>query len=463
VAFFRGYTAGDLAGRALGVATIRRLLTGVAVSAVLTSVFSFLNLGLLFFYDARLAGVAAAGLFVVLLATALSVGLQLRHQRAAYRARGEVAGKVLQFLTGIARLRVAGAEGRALALWARDFSAQKRAAFRARSVANAFAVLDAAVPGVAVLAVFGTVAALGDGGPSLGTFLAFNAAFTGVLAAALALGVSLNSLLQAVPLYERLRPILRADPEVSPSRTDPGELGGEVELRHVSFRYHADGPAVLRDLSLHVRPGTFVAVVGPSGAGKSTLFRLLLGFESPAGGSVAYDRRDLAGLDLQAVRRQVGVVLQNGKVVAGDVLTNIVGSSLLGPEDAWEAARLSGLDGDIREMPMGMHTVVSEGGGTLSGGQRQRLMIARAVVTRPRVLLFDEATSALDNQTQAVVGKGLESLKATRIVVAHRLSTVRHADWIYVLEAGRVVQQGRYEDLLGQGGLFAELVKRQLA
>jgi ABC-type bacteriocin/lantibiotic exporter with double-glycine peptidase domain len=206
-----------------------------------------------------------------------------------------------------------------------------------------------------------------------------------------------------------------------------------------------------------------VAFVGPSGSGKSTLFRLLLGFEQPQAGSIYYDGQDLVSLDVQAVRRQLGVVLQNGKVLAGDILTNIVGSTLRTLEDAWEAARLSGLEEDIHQMPMGMHTVVPEGGSTLSGGQRQRLLIARALVSRPRIVLFDEATSALDNRTQAVVSEGLNRLRATRIVIAHRLSTVRHADRIYVLEAGRVVQQGRYEELAGQPGLFADLARRQLA
>jgi ATP-binding cassette subfamily C protein len=463
VPFFRRYTAGDLAGRALGVGTMRRVVNSVVVSSLLGSIFAFCGLGLLFFYDWLLAIVAVLLVLAVVAATALDGWLQLRHQRGMHEIRGKLAGLVLQVITGVARLRVAGAEGRALARWAQGFSEQRRQAFRARVVGNGLAVFQAAVPLLTALVVFALAAQRERAGLSVGAFLAFNAAFGQVLAAALVLGTSVSLLTRAVPLYERLRPLLDEVPEVDPARPDPGELSGEVEVNHVSFRYQPDGPLILDDISAHIRPGEFVAFVGPSGSGKSTLFRLLLGFEQPQAGSIYYDRQELAGLDVQAVRRQMGVVLQNGRVMSGDILTNIIGSTLLTLEDAWEAARLSGLEEDIKQMPMGMHTVIPEGGSTLSGGQRQRLLIARAVVSRPRLLLFDEATSALDNRTQAVVSQGLKRLQATRIVIAHRLSTVVHADRIYVLQAGRLVQQGRYEELAGQPGLFADLVQRQLA
>jgi ATP-binding cassette subfamily C protein len=215
-------------------------------------------------------------------------------------------------------------------------------------------------------------------------------------------------------------------------------------------------------VSFHVKAGEFVAFVGPSGSGKSTVLRLLLGFEEPESGAIYFDGQELAGLDLQAIRSQIGVVLQNGRLMSGDIFTNIVGSSLATIDDAWEAARMAGLDLDVKRMPMGMHTVVSEGGGTLSGGQRQRLMIARALLRRPTVLFFDEATSALDNRTQAIVGESLDRLHATRIVVAHRLSTIMHADQIYVMEGGRIVERGNYGELMENKGLFSELAKRQL-
>jgi NHLM bacteriocin system ABC transporter ATP-binding protein len=460
--FFRRFTAGDLAFRALGIGTIRQVLTDVALSSLLGFVFSLVYFGLLFYYDVRLA-VLACFLFVFILLT-LFVGalIQLRYQRQIYDLRGKIGGVVLQLITGISRLRVAGAEDRALAVWAKDFSLQRKLAFRVRSVANSLAAFNAAVPIVSTMVLFATVSLLPRDSLSLGTFLAFNVAFTQIIFSALTMSTAIGFAVQMVPLYERTKPILQTLPEVDVSKTTPGDLSGDIEISHVSFRYQADGPLVLDDVSLHIRPGEFVAFVGPSGAGKSTIIRLLLGFETPTAGSLYYDHEDLASLDLQAVRRQIGVVLQDSKLMSGDLFSNIIGSSLLTQEDAWEAARMSGLDQDIMQMPMGMHTVIGEGGSTLSGGQRQRLMIARAVVSRPRILLFDEATSALDNETQARVSHSLESLKATRIVVAHRVSTVKNADRIFVLTGGRIVEHGKYEELLARGGLFADLVQRQL-
>ena len=270
-------------------------------------------------------------------------------------------------------------------------------------------------------------------------------------------------MLSVVPIYENAKPILDAEPEVNAAASDPGSLSGAVEAHHLTFHYQPDMPAALQDLSFEVRPGEFVAFVGPSGSGKSTLLRVAAGFEQPDAGSVYFDGQDLAGLDLHAVRNQIGVVLQSGRIMAGDLFTNIVGSSTHTIEDAWEAARMTGLDEDIKAMPMGMHTVVSEGASTLSGGQRQRLMIARAIVNRPRMLFFDEATSALDNRTQAIVSESLEQMHATRIVVAHRLSTIVNADRIHVMTRGRIVQSGRYEELMAEDGIFAALARRQTA
>jgi NHLM bacteriocin system ABC transporter ATP-binding protein len=462
VPFFRRYTAGDLSLRALGIGAIRQVLTDVALSAVLSFVFSLVYFGLLFYYDGRLA-LLACGLFaIILLATGLSAFVQLRYQRGISQARGKITGLVLQMITGIARLRVAGAETRALAVWAREFSVQRKHTFQARSIANNLGTFTTVLPVLSSMALFATVSMLPEGKLSLGAFLAFNVAFVQILAAAIMMSTVIGYAVEVVPLCERAKPILESLPEATAVKAIPFNLSGDIEIGHVSFRYHLDGPLILNDVSLHIRPGEFVALVGPSGAGKSTVLRLLLGFENPTLGSIYYDREDLARLDCQAVRRQIGVVLQDSKLMAGDIFTNITGSSLLSLEDAWEAARLSGLAEDIKQMPMGMQTVVSEGGSTLSGGQRQRLMIARAIVSKPKILLFDEATGALDNETQASVSRSLDNLKATRVVVAHRLSTVRHADRICVVEGGRIVQQGRYEDLMQQGGLFAELVQRQL-
>jgi ATP-binding cassette subfamily C protein len=331
-------------------------------------------------------------------------------------------------------------------------------------VGNWGSASTAAFPVIAYLFIFGAAPPAPGQRQTVGTgdFLAFLSAFASCLSAALGTSMALLSMLNAIPLYEQAAPILRTLPEVNADKADPGVLSGDIEIQHAVFRYRMDGPLVLRDVTLQINAGEFVAFVGPSGSGKSTLLRLLLGFDQLESGSIYYDGQELSGLDIQAVRRQIGVVLQSGRLMSGDVLTNIIGSSSATLEEAWDAARMAGLADDIKAMPMGMHTVISDGGGTLSGGQRQRLLIARAIVNRPRILLFDEATSALDNRTQAIVSKSLEQLQATRIVVAHRLSTIVNADRICVIERGRIVEMGRHDELLAQGGLYSELARRQL-
>jgi ABC-type bacteriocin/lantibiotic exporter with double-glycine peptidase domain len=296
----------------------------------------------------------------------------------------------------------------------------------------------------------------------LGAFLAFFAAFGQAMAAVGAWAGGMSDSLVALPHFTRIRPLIAGEAEVSDDRKPPGELSGALEISRVTFRYGSSGPPVLDNITVRIAPGEYVAIVGPSGSGKSSLFRLLLGFEKPESGAVFYDGKALDTLDVGAVRRQLGVVLQNGRLATGSIYENICAGLQLPLEQVWEAARLAGLDADIRAMPMGMHTVISEGVNTLSGGQRQRVMIARAVARRPRILLFDEATSSLDNQSQAVVSASLGALNVTRIVIAHRLSTVRAADRIIVLVDGKVVQTGTFAELNSTAGTFADFAKRQL-
>ena len=463
--FFRPYSAGNLAVRAMGVDAIRQALSGATVSAVVGGVFSLFHLGLLVYYGGRLAWWATGLVALSVAAAVLASRLQAPHERDVASRQAKLSGAVLQFLTGIAKLRVAGAEPQAFAAWARGMSEQRRSQFRSRSVANGLTAFNAGFPVLAYVVLYAAAVPLLTGeAPTMrtGDFLAFMTSFAACLTGMMGAATALLSTVNVLPLYEQARPILETSPEVDTAKADPGTLAGDIEVQHVTFRYRADGPPVLRDVTLRVRPGEFVAFVGPSGSGKSTLLRLLLGFETPEAGAVYYDGQELAGLDAQAVRRQIGVVLQNGRLMAGDIFTNIAGSSSATLDDAWEAARMAGLDDDIRAMPMGMHTVVSEGAATLSGGQRQRLLIARAIVQRPRMLFFDEATSALDNRTQAIVSQSLDRLQATRIVVAHRLSTIRNADRIYVVDGGRIAQAGTYDELMAQPGLFRELASRQL-
>jgi NHLM bacteriocin system ABC transporter ATP-binding protein len=466
VPFFRNYSAGDLATRSLAINRIREMLTGDTLSAILSGIFSCTSFFLLFYYSAPLAVVAVALIAVDVVVLIVSSLLRLRYQRALSAAEGRIAGLVFEFINGIAKLRVSGVESRAFARWAAEFTSKKRQDFLARRLSNVLTFFDSIFPALASAVLFLTLAVTMDkpgGALTTGSFLAFNAAFGQLTGAVLGLASVAISLLDVVPLYERARPILETLPEVGTFKTDPGVLKGNIEVSHAFFRYGEDSPIVLNDVSIQIPAGQFVAIVGPSGSGKSTLLRLLLGFEKLQSGSIYFDGQDFAGLDAEEVRAQMGIVLQSGKLMSGDVLTNIAGSGFITVDDAWRAARIAGLEQDIKDMPMGMYTLVGEGGAGFSGGQRQRLMIARAVAGSPRILVFDEATSALDNRTQALVSSALETLQATRIVVAHRLSTVVKTDRIFVLDQGRVVQSGTYAELIDQKGLFASLAKRQLA
>jgi len=465
--FFRPFSAGALANRAMGIDQIRQVLSGATVTALLGGLFSLFHFGLLFHYSTRLAWWAVLLIGIAVSSAGLASWLQLSPQRGIADLQSRLAGQVLQFLSSVGKLRVAGAEVQAFALWARDFAAMRRLSFRARTVGNVLTGFNAGFPVIASLVIFAVAHPLlmpsAQEPLSTGDFLAFVSSFGICLSGLLSATAAVLSTLTIIPLYEQALPILTTSPEVDTGKGDPGALTGDIELQQVVFRYQHDGPQILRGVTLRIRAGEFVAFVGPSGSGKSTLLRLLLGFETPESGAVYYDGQDLSGVDVQALRRQIGVVLQSGRLMSGDIFTNIAGSSSATLEDAWQAARMAGLDEDIQAMPMGMHTVVSEGGGGLSGGQRQRLLIARAIVQRPRILYFDEATSALDNRTQAVVSSSLERLQATRVVVAHRLSTIMHADTIYVVRGGEIVEQGSYEALMALGGHFTELARRQLA
>jgi NHLM bacteriocin system ABC transporter ATP-binding protein len=470
--FFREYTAGDLTDRALGVEQIRQAISQSGTQAIVGAISALITGIFLFSYNLQMAVIAVALLAVGVLLPCCINFLQLGNQRRMFRMRGLITGLVLQLITGVAKIRVSGAEDSAFREWTRKFSAQKRLAFRVGFLANIIQVFGRVFPVIATAIIFFAYGWLRDQatanhdkfGMTTGQFVAFNGIFMNVLSSMLALSGVVLDLLIIFPLFQRLGPVIESQPEIDEAKAHPGELSGEVQVYHLSFRYTPDGPLILKDVSLLIRPGEFVALVGGSGSGKSTLLRLLLGFEKPESGAILYDGQELSSLDLREVRRQIGVVLQSSKLMPTDIFRNIIGSyTTLTLNDAWEAARMAGLDRDIKNMPMGMNTVVSEGGGTFSGGQRQRLMVARALVNRPRIVFFDEATSAMDNETQRTVSESLDAMQATRIVIAHRLSTIINADRIFVLQNGELVQTGTYTELMNQAGPFADLARRQLA
>lgn len=461
--FFASRSTGELASAAMGVSAIRRVLSGIGPVALQAGTIAAMNIVLLLLYSVPLA-LAALAMLAVIAGVFLTLGLwELRWQRRLIELSNKLNNQAFQTLRGLPKLRVAGAESFAYAAWAGEFARSRELQQRAGRIKNVTTVLNSVYLPLCTLIMFILLAGPARGSLTAGEFLTFSTAVTMLLTSVTQLTGALISAAGVLPMFEQIKPVLEEAPEVRGASTQPGELQGEIEARSLSFRYTDDGPLVLDDVSLSIRPGEFVAVVGPSGCGKSTLLRLLIGFDKPVSGNVLYDGQDLSALDQAAVRRQCGVVLQNAQPLTGSILDCICGAETFTQEEAWEAAAMAGLAEDIKRMPMGLHTMIS-GGGAVSGGQRQRLMIAQALIRRPRVLFFDEATSALDNETQRTVIDSTRALNATRIVIAHRLSTVMDADRVIVMSEGRVVQQGPPAQLLADtGGRLHELVRRQLS
>ena len=457
--FFKDRQAGDLAKRVSRVRNVVTMLTGVLLGTALTSLFSLVYIAQIAAYTPSLVAPAIVIILVQVVLSLFITQAKARRQRMIVDADLVVSGLVPALLNGISKLKLSGAEKRAFARWA-DAEANYLAA--QYDVPLWFKVADT-LP--ALVTLVGTIFIYwfaGSAGVSLADFMAFNVAYGSVSAAILMLAGTAGRLVQVQSYLEAIKPILEEQPESAKHGKQITSLSGSIEVAGVTFRYDPNQKPVLEDLSLKVSSGEYLAIVGTSGSGKSTLLRLLMGFEKPERGAIYYGGQDVADMDVRSLRRVIGVCLQNGKLFAGTLFSNIVlASPRATMDDAWEAAELAGVADDIRDMPMGMHTLITEGSGGVSGGQRQRILIARAVCSKPRVLMFDEATSALDNVTQKHVSDSLTRLKCTRIVVAHRLSTIKLADRIVMLDAGRIVETGTYEELVAKGGAFADLVKRQ--
>jgi len=460
--FFKRYSAGDLANRVDGVNSIRHTLSTTTVAYVLGALFSLVNLALIFYYSWKLAIVAIILVLIAAVTDLVIAWITLRYRRKSLNLAGAITGRVYQILSGIVKWKVQAAEERALDQWSKLFLEKKRIDKISGYLNGAGHAIKSAYPVFAILVNYSIFFFFLHDELNVGAFMAFTAAFGQLLSAVLAATGATVALVSIIPYYERLKPILTSPLERITAGADPGRLTGKIQTRLLSFRYSPDAPKILREISFTVEPGEFVAFVGTSGSGKSTLVRLLLGFEMPLTGEVLYNERDFRNLDLPSVRRQIGVVLQHDKVRTGDIFQNIVGNRAHTIDEAWAAAEKAGIAADIHRMPMGMHTHIPEGGAGFSGGQLQRIVIARALIHEPPILIMDEATSALDNVSQETVTENICSMNITRIVIAQRLSTIKRADRICVLDGGRLVETGPYNELMEKKGVFYALAARQL-
>ena len=459
--FFRQSTSGEISNRVMGFYQLRMILSSVLSDTVLSALFSVFYLVILFAYSPSMAA-WALGLTLINLATTVVLGFfQVKAGYRKIQVSNRLSGEILQLLLGVGKLRVSGAENRAFFRWSHRYAQLKRNTQKEGILINVNKTLNTLFGVLSAMVIF--TFSLQSPGLTLGGFVAFNSAFNAFQVILFSLSSMTMSLSFMASILWNIKPVLHTAPETPPGQSDPGTLQGNIECLHVNFRYYPNSPPVLQDLSVHIPAGGYVAVVGPSGSGKSTLLRLLLGFERPESGKVYYDNRDLSQLNLQKVRKQLGVVLQTSGLISGDLFTNIAGTDpSLDLDDVREACRMAGILEDIEKMPMGFFTFVNESASTLSGGQKQRILIARALVKKPRILFFDEATSALDNITQRTVVDTLKSIRATRVVIAHRLSTVKECDSILVLEKGKIVEQGNFEQLMQKKGAFFDLVQRQV-
>ena len=435
-----------------GISALSHQLSSAVASGIFNGIFCFWNLILMCWYSYKLTLLAILVWAVFLVLSLFFSWRKIRFQRKKADASGRVSGQLLQLLAGLSKFRLRAAEERAFYLWTKRFGEEWKWNRKSRWQESWLSLISGAQSIVLNFCIFYYAMSLLDMERETGIAFMSTASFLSFNSAMGSFGSSLNgckngvvSLWGIMPMLERIIPILEEKSEVSEHKLPVGELSGEIETSGVDFRYRPDAPLVLKNINLTVSPGTFLAVVGPSGSGKSTLLRVLLGLETPACGSVLYDGQDISELDISSVRRQIGVVMQHGQLMEGSIFSNIVGSLPLTQDDAWEVARLVGLEDDIKELPMGLNTIVNEGGTTFSGGQRQRLLIARSLVNHPRIIVFDEATSALDNETQAIVSDTLDKMRATRIIVAHRLSTIRNADRIIVMDRGEIAEDGTYD------------------
>lgn len=457
--FFKSYSSGELSQYVSYMSSLCSTLVDTLFSTTVTGLFSLIYIVQIFSYARSLV---IPSLIVTILTVALSLAantLQASRNKEQMALAAKERGLTYAFINGIEKIRLSGAENRVFTKWINLYTKEANLKFNPPALIKLNSVFTTAISLIGTIVMY-YVAVRSQ--VSVADYYAFNAAYAYVSAAFTSISSMAIAAATIKPSLEIIRPLMEAEPEKSEGRETLAGITGNIELSHVTFRYEENGRKILDDLSLRIPARQYVAIVGRTGCGKSTLLRLLLGFEKPEKGAIFYDRKDIQTLDLGSLRRQIGTVLQEGDLFSGSIFENItITNPYLTLDDAWAAAEIAGLADDIRAMPMGMSTMLQEGAGGISGGQRQRIMIARAVAPKPKLLLLDEATSALDNITQKQVSEALDRMRCTRIVIAHRLSTIRHCSRILVMDGGKIVEDGTYEELIEKNGIFADLVARQ--
>ncbi|MFI3244762.1 MAG: ATP-binding cassette domain-containing protein, partial [Akkermansia sp.] len=456
---FKRCDAGDMTQRILGANQIQSTLFNLVSQQFLSSIFALSSLAMMFYYSPAMSMVGMGMVFLYAIGFSVLARFNLKPLAAHAAAAGRLSGLMKQFFDGVSKIRSAGAEQRVISRFMDDFAVTTSEEYKLATLSANQAIFTTAFPTIISLVFYAMAGGLMEQNLSFPIFLAFMAAFQNFQGGVMGLAGGLWTLQAIKPELDRIMPILEEAVEDDQGKHLPGQLDGDIEISQLNFRYSPDAPLVLKDVSLHAKAGEFIAIVGPSGAGKSSLVRLLLGFEQYESGGIYYSGKELAQLNLRAVRRQMGVILQHSKVMPSSILDNIATGTQCGEEDAFAALRLAAFEDEVRALPMGIHTMVNPS--TISGGQQQRILIARALIGKPVAVIMDESTSALDNIAQQCIKNNMEQLKMTRIVIAHRLSTIINADRIYVLDQGRVVAQGTYQELLAQEGVFKDLVTRQ--
>ncbi len=457
--FFRRYSPGELKSRSLSVNQLCSLLFGIVMNTGLTSLTSLLYVTQIFRFAPSLVIPSLVIVAVTVGFSILTTVTQIRINKLHMEYSAKESGMSYGMITGVQKIKLAGAEKRLFAKWLDLYAEGAELTYNPPAFIKLNAVFSTAITLVSNIVMYILAVKSGIGQSS---YFAFTSAYGMLMGAFMSVSDTALSAARIRPILEMAEPFLKTEPETSEGKEIVTRLSGSVEMDRVSFRYAEDEPYILNDLSLKIRPGEYVALVGRTGCGKSTLVRLLLGFEKPEKGAVFYDGRNIEKLDLPSLRRKIGTVTQDAGLFQGDIFSNIVISAPeLSQKDAWEAAEAAGIADDIRAMPMGMNTIIAEGQGGISGGQRQRIMIARAIAPKPKILIFDEATSALDNRTQKQVSEALDRMGCTRLVIAHRLSTIRRCDRILVLDDGKIIEDGTYDELIEKNGFFAGLVERQ--